>query len=117
MANDLSSLDLDLLTFPLVAERLGVPLTRVHQMVRDGHLVAVREEGVPPSIPAALLGDGGPVKGLPGVITLLRDARYSDAEIIDWLFRADDSLPGTAVDALQGNRGTEVKRRAQAAGF
>jgi hypothetical protein len=51
------------------------------------------------------------------VITLLRDARYQDEEIVDWLFRADDSLPGTPIQALRENRGTEIKRRAQAAGF
>jgi hypothetical protein len=54
---------------------------------------------------------------LSSVITLLRDARYADAEIIDWLLRPDDSLPGTPAQALAENRGTEVKRRAQAAGF
>ena len=34
-----------------------------------------------------------------------------------WLFRADESIPGTPIAALQANRGTEIKRRAQAAGF
>ena len=51
------------------------------------------------------------------MITQLRDARFSDAEIVDWLFRVDDSLPGAPVDALRENRGTEVKRRAQVAGY
>ncbi|MEP6852695.1 MAG: Rv2175c family DNA-binding protein [bacterium] len=115
MQTDVSSLDL--LTLPDVAERLAIPITQVQQMVRDGHLVALRTDGVPPSVPAALLSDEGPVKGLSGVITLLRDARYTDAEIVDWLYRADDSLPGTPIEALRANRGTEVKRRAQAAGF
>ena len=31
---------MELLTLPDVAEALGVPVTRVHQYVRDGHLVA-----------------------------------------------------------------------------
>jgi hypothetical protein len=33
------------------------------------------------------------------------------------LLRADDSLPGTPAQALAENRGTEIKRRAQAAAF
>jgi hypothetical protein len=33
------------------------------------------------------------------------------------MFTADDTLPGTPVQALQQNRGTEVRRRAQALGF
>jgi hypothetical protein len=108
---------LDLLPLPDVAERLGLPITRVHQLINDGLVISLRIEGRPPAVPAAFLGAEGPVKGLPGVITLLRDAGYTDTEIVDWLFRADDSLPGTPVEALRANRGTEVKRRAQAAGF
>lgn len=45
---------------------------------------------------------------------MLRDDRFTDAEILEWLFTADDTLPGTPVQALSENRGTEVKRRAQA---
>jgi hypothetical protein len=33
------------------------------------------------------------------------------------LYTADETLPGTPVEALAANRGTEVKRRAQALGF
>ena len=51
------------------------------------------------------------------MINLLRDAHFGDEEIVDWLFRADDSLPGTPIQALRENRGTEVKRRAQSAGY
>jgi hypothetical protein len=109
---------MELLAFPDVAEVLGVPVTRVHQYVRDGHLVAVRvgEDG-PRRIPALFLDGNQIVKALDGVIRLLRDARYSDPEIVDWLFREDDSLPGTPIDALRRNAGREVKRRAQVAGY
>ena len=34
-----------------------------------------------------------------------------------WLTTADDTLPGTPLQALHENRATEVKRRAQALGF
>jgi hypothetical protein len=108
---------MELLTLPAVAETLGVPITRVHQYVRDGHLLEVRDEGGIRCIPALLLQDGEIVKSLPSVITLLRDVKYQDHEIVDWLFRDDDSLPGTPIDALRANRGSEVKRRAQVAGY
>jgi hypothetical protein len=108
---------MDILSFPDVAEALGIPVTRVHQLVRDGHLVAVRPAGAPRGIPALFIQDGEVVKSLTSVITLLRDARYADDEIVDWLYRDDESLPGTAIDALRANRGTEVKRRAQVAGY
>jgi hypothetical protein len=109
------------LTIPDVGERLDLGVSRVHQLVRDGNLLAYRRDGVL-RVPAEFIGtdaDGKPavVKHLSGVITLLRDARYSDEDILTWLYTADDSLPGTPVAALVGNRGTEVKRRAQAAGY
>lgn len=107
----------ELLTFPVLAEVLDVPVTRVHQYVRDGHLLAVRDHAGVRGVPAALIQDGAIVKSLAAVITLLRDGKFGDDEIIEWLFRADDSLPGSPIDALRANRGSEVKRRAQVAGY
>jgi excisionase family DNA binding protein len=96
---------------------LGLSAKRVHQLIGDGELVAVREDGGNRRIPADFVQDGVVVKGLPAVITLLRDAHYRDDEIVEWLYRAEDSLPGTPIQALRENRGREVKRRAQVAGF
>lgn len=102
---------------PDVAAQLGVPVTRVHQLIRDGHLVSIRDADGRRCVPALLVQDGAVVKSLPSVITQLRDVRYKDEEIVDWLFRADDSLPGSPIEALRANRGSEVKRRAQVAGY
>ena len=33
------------------------------------------------------------------------------------LFTADDTIPGRPIDALRENRGSEIKRRAQAMAF
>lgn len=108
---------MELMPLPDVAAALGVPITRVHQYVRDGHLLAVRDESGTRCVPSLLVQDGGVVKSLPSVITVLRDAHFEDTEIVDWLFRADDSLPGSPIEALRANRGSEVKRRAQVAGY
>lgn len=101
---------------PDVAEALGVEVTKVRQFLREGKLLAVRDGDGPLRIPAAFVQNGQIVKHLPGVITLLRDARYGDEEAVRWLF-TDDDLPGSPIEALRENRGTEVKRRAQALGF
>lgn len=85
-------------------------------MLRDGHLLALRREGVL-VVPALFLNGEGVVKGLPGTITVLRDSGFTLDEMVRWLFTADDSLPGTPIEALRGNRGREVKRRAQALAF
>jgi len=101
---------------PDVAEQLSLPITRVHQLIRDHALVAVRRDGVL-RVPVELIATPNVRKHLPGVLTLLHDAGYNDEEALRWLYTADDSLPGTPATALSGPRATEVKRRAQALGF
>jgi hypothetical protein len=107
----------DLITLPEAAELLALPITKVHQLLKDGQLVVCQDEQGRRVLPRIFVSGGAPLKGLPAVITLLRDGGYADEEIIGWLLRPDDSLPGTPVQALAENRGTEVKRRAQAAAF
>lgn len=107
---------MELLDLPEVGDRLGVRITKVHQMLRDGQLVAVLDAGRR-AVPALFVQDGAVVKALPAVIRLLRDAHFSDDEIVAWLFRPDDSMDGSAIEALRANHGSEVKRRAQVAGY
>jgi hypothetical protein len=107
---------LSALSIPEAAQRLGVPVSRVHQYVRDGHLLAVRRDGAL-VIPEDFLQGDASVKGLVGTVTVLRDGGYADEEIVRWLFSDDSSLPGTPIAALRSNRGREVKRRAQAMAF
>jgi hypothetical protein len=104
------------LTLPDVAERLDLTISRVHQMIRDRELLAVRRDGVR-RVPAELVANQTVLKHLPGVLTLLGDAGYDDEEALRWLYVADDTLPGTPAAALGGDRAREVKRRAQALGF
>ncbi|MEU3934577.1 Rv2175c family DNA-binding protein [Streptomyces sp. NPDC029044] len=103
------------LTLPDIAEQLGVEVTRVRQLVKDGQLIAVRRgENRALHVPAAFIDGDKVVKGLSGTLTLLRDDGFTDEEMLEWLFTPDPSLPGTPAQALGENRGTEVKRRAQA---
>ncbi|MEU7021032.1 Rv2175c family DNA-binding protein [Streptomyces sp. NPDC046203] len=103
------------LYLPDIAELLDIEVTRVRQMVKEGQLIAVRRgENNALQVPAAFIQDGKVVKGLVGLLTLLKDDGFSDEEMLEWLFTPDESLPGTPAQALAENRGTEVKRRAQA---
>ncbi|MEU6365594.1 Rv2175c family DNA-binding protein [Streptomyces sp. NPDC046931] len=103
------------LTVPDIAEALGVEVTRVRQLVKEGQLIAVRRgENRALHIPAAFIDGDKVVKGLSGTLTLLRDDGFTVEEMIEWLFTSDPTLPGTPAQALRENRGTEVKRRAQA---
>ncbi|MFF0817024.1 Rv2175c family DNA-binding protein [Rhodococcus sp. NPDC003318] len=106
----------ELLQLPDVAKLLGLVVTRVHQMLRDGELVAVRRNGIV-GIPEEFFADGDIVRLLPGLLVVLRDGGYSDAEILRWLFTEDQTLPGTPVAALHTDSAREVVRRAQAMAF
>jgi hypothetical protein len=114
---------------PRVAELLRVPVTKVHQQLREGHLVAVRRNGVV-MVPVIFFTDAGEVvKSLPGLLAVMRDGGYRDTEILRWLFTADPSLTLTwdgtreaknnarPVDALHAHQAREVVRRAQAMAY
>jgi hypothetical protein len=112
--HDLAALVDDWLTWSEAGAALGVTEAKVRTMVKDHELAdAVPVPGQGPKVPALFIQDGQPVKGLPGLLTVLHDGQYDDREIIAWLF-LDLDLPGRPIDALRENRGSEVKRRAQA---
>ncbi|MFI1988084.1 Rv2175c family DNA-binding protein [Actinoplanes sp. NPDC020271] len=101
---------------PDVSEKLGLSISKVNQMVKDGDLLAVRRDGVR-LVPAELVANATVLKHLPGVLNLLRDAGYNDEEALRWLYASDPSVGGNAAIALGGDLAREIKRRAQALGF
>lgn len=112
---DLATLIPDWLDWKSASGELGVPVSKIGQPIKEHQLAAaVPREGAGQQVPAELIMDGEIVKGVPGLLTLFHDGGYDDREILVWLFTADDSLPGRPIDALRENRGSEVKRRAQA---
>lgn len=115
---ELDELTTGWLTIPDLADRLGVPVAKIRQLLRDGKLVAV-ERGHPPvkNVPAELVADGHLLKGLAGAITVLRDAGYDDEQALRWLLTEDEAIPGRPVDAMAAGRDTAVKRRAQVLAF
>ncbi|MGI8334022.1 Rv2175c family DNA-binding protein [Actinomadura scrupuli] len=98
------------------AVALGLNQNKAKQLIRDHKLLGVPHEGGY-RIPAIFVQDGQVVKGLSGTLTLLADAGFSEIEALRWLFTDDDTLPGTPAQALAENRGTEIRRRAQALAF
>jgi len=105
------------LPLPDVAERLGVDVGKVRRMIQDRVLVAVRrprEDRTVLCVHEDLIANGVPLPELKGTLTVLADAGFTDDEAVDWLFTADDTLPGTPVEALRAGRKTEIRRRAQA---
>jgi hypothetical protein len=105
------------LSLPDVADLLGLPVGRVKQLLRDRKLLAVKRPDGTLAVPAAFLDGHQIVKGLCGTLTLLFDCGFEEPEALRWLFTADESLPGTPIDAIVRHRSTEVNRRAQALAF
>jgi hypothetical protein len=108
--------DPEWLTYEQAAEQLGTSVQAVRQILRDGGLLTGIVDGTR-RIPAALIVNGEISKYLRGVINLLRDGGYDDADALDWLLRYDESLRGTPAWALHHNLHREVSRRAQAMAF
>lgn len=114
---DLAALVPEWLDWAEVGKLLGVSVSRVRTLVKEHELAqAVPSPGAGYKIPAGFVQDGLVVKGLPGLLTVLHDGGYDDREAIAWLY-TDLDLPGRPIDALRENRGSEVKRRAQAMAF
>ena len=105
------------LSIPEVADRMGLPPSRVKQLLRERKLLAVQRPDGTYSVPSAFIDGDQIVRGLPGTLTLLVDCGFSDTEAVRWLFTVDETLPGSPIQALAEHRGTEVNRRAQAMAF
>ena len=115
---DLNVLVGEWLDWGQASDQLHLSVSKVRQLIREHQLAAaVPAEGAGQKIPAELIMDGQIVKGVPGVLVVLHDGGYDDRQILRWLFTPDDTLPGRPIDALRENRGSEVKRRAQAMAF
>jgi hypothetical protein len=115
---DLETLVGEWLDWSQASELLGVSVSKVRQLIREHQLAAaVPTPGAGQKVPAALIMDGEVAKGLPGLLTVLHDGKFDDREALEWLFTPDETLPGRPIDALRENRGSEVKRRAQAMAF
>jgi hypothetical protein len=105
------------LTLSDVADQIGIPLGRVKQLLRDRKLLAVKRPEGTLAVPAAFLDGKQVVKGLCGTLTLLFDCGFDEPDALRWLFTADETLPGTPIDAIVRRQATEVNRRAQALAF
>lgn len=128
-AEDVLDPDEAVYDLPTVAAMLRVPVTKVHQQLREGHLVGVRRNGSV-VVPTVFFDDTGHlVKSLPGLLVVMHDGGYRDTDIVRWLFTPDPSLTITRdgsterqhnarpVDALHSHQAREVLRRAQALAY
>jgi len=128
-ADDVLDPDEAVYDLPAVADLLGVTVTKVHQHLKEGHLIGVRRNGAV-VVPKIFFDDTGHVvKSLQGLLVVLHDGGYHETEIVRWLFTPDSSLTisrdgvtdkqanARPVDALHSHQAREVVRRAQAMAY
>jgi len=117
---DLESLVGEWLTVPDAAERLGLQLSQVRQLIADREVLAARiGERRVVAIPAKFFDETGPRPELRGTFAVLADGGMDDDEIIEWLHTPDATLPveGAPIDAMLAGHKTEIRRRAQELAF
>lgn len=103
----------DWLTVPDLVEALGENVSRVRRLIDEAHLIGSRRNG-PFQVPGVFLVDAAPLGSLRGTVIVLRDAGFTDDEIIDWLLDPDDSIGQAPILALRQGRKSEVRRVARA---
>lgn len=104
--------ELEWLTLPDLVEVLHEPLGRVRRLLDEHHLVASRRNG-PLAVPSVFVVDGRPLSSLRGTVIVLKDAGFSDDEVIDWLLADEETLGRTPIDALRAGHKSEVRRIAR----
>lgn len=105
----------DWLTIPEIAERLDLIVTRVHNLLSENSLLALRDPQTNVrKVPALFMNGDKVLESLKGTLTVLKDSGFTDEEAIVWLYTNDESLPGRPIDALHDGRKTEIRRRASA---
>ena len=97
------------LTVPDLVEILGIGPGKIHRLFEERHLLLV--------VPEEFLVDGEPQHGLPGTLTLLADAGFSDDEAMEWMLAPNDQLDASPIAALRAGRKAEVRRIAQVLAF
>jgi hypothetical protein len=101
------------LTIPDVAEKLAVPIGRVHRLIEDHHLIEVRRDTVR-YVPAEALSGNEPLPSLRGTVLVLLDAGFDLNGAVTWLFTPNEALGTTPLLALAAGKKTEIRRLAQA---
>lgn len=103
-------------TVPELCERWGLTPGKLHRLIEDHHLAAVRIDGVL-RIPAEFAPGDEPLTALRGTLLALHDAGFSSDEAVAWLLSENDELGERPVAALFEGRKSAVRRATQALAF
>jgi hypothetical protein len=104
------------MTVPDLVDVLNLSPGKVHRLIEDRHLLAVRRERVL-VVPEEFVHEGEPLKDLRGTLILLADDGFTDDEAMDWMLEVNEVLGVSPITALRAGRKAEVRRVAQALAF
>ena len=104
------------LTVPDLVELLDLSPGKVHRLIEDRHLLAVRRDKVL-VVPEEFVHEGEPLKDLRGTLMLLADDGFTDDEAMQWMLELNELLGVSPIAALRAGRKAEVRRVAQALAF
>ena len=104
------------LTVPDLVTVLNLSPGKVHRLLEDRHLLAVRRDRVL-VVPEEFVHDGQPLTELRGTLVLLADDGFTDEEAMHWMLSVNELLGVSPIAALRAGRKAEVRRIAQALAF
>ena len=108
--------DTEYLTVPELVERLQTTPSKLHRLLEDRQLAAVRIDGVL-RIPAEFIAGDEPLNSLRGTLLALHDAGFSDEEAVAWLLGENEELGERPITALNAGRKSAVRRATQSLAF
>nr|WP_243752782.1 Rv2175c family DNA-binding protein [Leucobacter ruminantium] len=104
------------MTIPELVERFDLSPGKVHRLIEDHHLAAVRVDGVL-KVPAEFVQGDQPLPSLRGTLLVLLDAGFAEDEAVAWLLEENEELGERPVAALNAGRKSAVRRATQSLAF
>lgn len=108
--------DTEFFSIPELVERFHSTPSKLHRLIEDRHLAAVRIDGVL-RVPAEFVVANEPLGSLRGTLLALQDAGFSNEEAVAWLLNENDELGERPVAALVAGRKSAVRRATQSLAF
>lgn len=99
-----------------LVQRLNLTPGKIHRLIEDSYLAAVRVDGVL-KVPVEFLQGNEPLPPLRGTLLALQDAGYSGEEAVAWILGENEELGGRPIDSLMAGRKSAVRRATQSLAF
>lgn len=103
-------------TIPELCERWGTTPSKLHRLIEDHYLAAVKIDGVL-RIPAEFVRPDEPLNSLRGTLLALHDAGFDNEQAVAWLLNENDELGERPISSLRAGRKSAVRRATQALAF